>query len=374
MIYFDNAATSSPKPTSVINAARNAMINYSVNPGRGGYERSIKCSEMIYGVREKSAELFNAKSAENIIFTQNCTTALNIVMQGLINSGDHFIISSLEHNAVYRTAVALKERGAWFDVANVYDNDEQTAAEFERLIKPNTKAIVCTHASNITGQILPILKIGEICDRYDLIFIVDAAQTAGIIDIDIQKMHIDYLCIAPHKGLYAPLGTGILISDGKPGPLIFGGTGSNSISEFQPEFTPDKYESGTLNVPGIAGIGAGIDFIKRNKSAIKREKRLSERMHNELSKIDGISIYSKADENHVPICLFNLNGLASEETAQKLADRGIAVRAGLHCAPLAHKNIGTKDGGAVRAAFSVFNNESQVDMFVKTVRQIKKSL
>ncbi len=374
MIYFDNAATSSPKPMSVINAARNAMLNYSVNPGRGGYERSIKCSEMIYGVREKSAELFNAKSAENIIFTQNCTTALNIVMQGLINSGDHFIISSLEHNAVYRTAVALKERGAWFDIANVYDNDEQTTAEFERLIKPNTKAIVCTHASNITGQILPILKIGEICDRYDLIFIDDAAQTAGIIDIDIQKMNIDYLCIAPHKGLYAPLGTGILISDGKPEPLIFGGTGSNSISEFQPEFTPDKYESGTLNVPGIAGIGAGIDFIKRNKSAIKREKRLSERMHNELSKIDGVSIYSKADENHVPICLFNINGLMSEETAQKLADRGIAVRAGLHCAPLAHEYIGTKDGGAVRAAFSVFNNESQVDMFVKSVRQIKKSL
>lgn len=374
MIYFDNAATSSPKPMSVINAARNAMINYSVNPGRGGYERSIKCSEMIYDVREKSAELFNAKSAENIIFTQNCTTALNIVMQGLINSSDHFIISSLEHNAVYRTAVALKERGAWFDVANVYDNNEQTAAEFERLIKPNTKAIVCTHASNITGQILPIIKIGEICDRYDLIFIVDAAQTAGIIDIDIQKMHIDYLCIAPHKGLYAPLGTGILISDGKPDPLIFGGTGSNSISEYQPEFTPDKYESGTLNVPGIAGIGAGIDFIKRNKSAIKREKRLSERMHNELSKIDGVSIYSKADENHVPICLFNINGLSSEETAQKLADRGIAVRAGLHCAPLAHKYIDTKDGGAVRAAFSVFNNESQVDMFVKSVRQIKKSL
>ena len=374
MIYFDNAATSSPKPMSVINAARNAMLNYSVNPGRGGYERSIKCSEMIYCVREKSAKLFNAKSAENIIFTQNCTTALNIVMQGLINSGDHFIISSLEHNAVYRTAVALKERGAWFDVANVYDNDEQTAAEFERLIKPNTKAIVCTHASNITGQILPIFKIGEICKRYDLIFIVDAAQTAGIIDIDIQKMNIDYLCIAPHKGLYAPLGTGILISDGKPKPLIFGGTGSNSISEYQPEFTPDKYESGTLNVTGIAGIGAGIDFIKRNKSAIEREKRLSERMHNELSKTDGVSIYSKADENHVPICLFNINGLASEETAQKLADRGIAVRAGLHCAPLAHGFIGTKDGGAVRAAFSVFNNESQVDMFVKSVRQIKKSL
>lgn len=373
MIYFDNSATTSPKPQNVINTVARAMNIYSVNPGRGGYKRSIDTSEMIFRVREKVADMFNAKSPENVIFTKNCTESINIAMQGIITAGDRFIISELEHNAVWRTAEMLKSRGADYDIAEVFEDDSDTLRSFESKIQSNTKAIICTHASNVSGEILPIYEIGKLCRKYNLRFIVDAAQTAGVLPIDMQKMNINSLCIASHKGLYAALGTGILISDAKPNPLIYGGTGSGSISHEQPNFTPDKYESGTLNVTGIASIGAGIDFVKSKPHLYEHEKRFSQILHNELSKIEGVEIYTACDDRHTPMITFNVNGKNSEEVASKLARRDIAVRAGLHCAPLAHKKLGTLNRGAVRATPSVFTTERQVRYFVSAVRQIAKN-
>ena len=372
MIYFDNSATTSPKPLAVKNAVMSALNFNSVNPGRGGYKASLDTSQMIYDVRQKLSDYFNAGGADNVIFTKNCTESINIAMQGIIGSGDRFIISSLEHNAVYRTAAELARRGAVCDIAEVDDDNGITLRNFERLITPKTKAIICLHASNVTGKILPIEQIGALCKQYSIIFIVDAAQTAGVLPIDVKRCNIDCLCIAPHKGLYAPMGTGVLISNATPNPLIFGGTGSNSISDAQPEFTPDKYESGTLNVPGICGIGAGVDFIKRNGDVLKRERAISAYIDKELRKIKDVRVYSAADERHVPIVTFNVNGIPSEQTAKLLAKHNIAVRAGLHCAPLAHKSIGTLKGGAVRAAPGVFTATNDARALISAVKNIAK--
>ena len=372
MIYFDNSATTSPKPIAVKNAVMRALNQNSVNPGRGGYKASLDTSQMIYDVREKVSDYFNAGGADNVIFTKNCTESINIAMQGIIGKGERFIISSLEHNAVYRTAAELKRLGADYDIAEIADDDEKTLQNFERLIFPETRAIICLHASNVTGRILPIEQIGKLCKQRSLIFIVDAAQTAGVLPIDIKRMNIDYLCIAPHKGLYAPMGTGILISDERPKPLIFGGTGSNSISDAQPDFTPDKYESGTLNVPGICGIGAGIDFVKSNYGILNNERKIAEYMDKALRKIKGVTVYSTVDDRHVPIVTFNINGIPSEQTANLLAKHNIAVRAGLHCAPLAHKSIGTLQSGAVRAAPGAFTTMNDAKIIISAIKNIAK--
>lgn len=370
MIYFDNSATTSPKPQSVKNAVLTALSRYSVNPGRGGYKMSLDTSQMIYDVRQKLSDCFNANGAENVIFTKNCTESINIAMQGVISAGDRFIISSLEHNAVYRSAAELECRGAKYDIADVSDDDGQTLHNFERLIFPETKAIICLHASNVTGKILPIEKIGELCKERSLIFIVDAAQTAGVLPIDVQRCNIDCLCIAPHKGMYAPMGTGVLISGALPRPLIFGGTGSNSISQTLPDFTPDKYESGTLNVPGICGIGAGVNFLKSHAGIADRERYIAKYIDSELRKISGVTVYSAADESHVPIVTFNVGDIPSEQTANLLAKKNIAVRAGLHCAPLAHKSIGTLHSGAVRAAPGAFTTAADAKLLIAAVKNI----
>lgn len=264
----------------------------------------------------------------------------------------------------------LKSRGAEYDIAQVFENDADTVESFESKIRSNTKAIICTHASNVSGEILPIAEIGMLCKKYNLRFIVDAAQSAGVIPIDMREMNIDSLCVASHKGLYAALGTGILISDEAPLPLIYGGTGSGSISSEQPPFTPDKYESGTLNVTGIASIGAGIDFVKSNPRLYAREKHFSQILHDELRKIKGVEIYTDCDERHTPMITFNVGDKDSEQTAKELAARDIAVRAGLHCAPLAHRRLGTINRGAVRVTPSAFTTEQQVRYLIKAVSVI----
>lgn len=370
MIYFDNSATTSPKPESVRRAVARALAGYSVNPGRGGYRRSVDCAEHIYRVRQAIADYFGAAGAENVVFTKNCTESVNIAMKGTIKKGDHFIISSLEHNAVYRTAVALRTAGATFDIAEVTDDDEQTLEQFARLIRPQTKAICCTHASNVCGRILPIKMIGELCFSHGIRFIVDAAQSAGVVPIHCGDMHIDCLCIAPHKGLYAPMGTGVLITDASPAPLIHGGTGSESVLPEQPDYTPDKYESGTVNVPGIFGIGAGLDFVKAHPHMQRDERTLSEYIHKALGKVGDVALYTQADDWHVPMITFNIGDVPSEEAAARLAQCGIAVRAGLHCAPLAHNHIGTGEWGAVRATPCAFTKKADADRLIECVRKI----
>ena len=297
MIYFDNAATTGVKPQSVINAVESALKEMSVNPGRGGYKESVKCSEAIYNCRRKVSDFFGAGAPERVVFTSNCTMALNMVIKGICRPGDHVVTSSLEHNAVARPIYKLQKNGVDVDFAEVIFGDrEATIRSFERLIRKDTRLVVCTYASNVTGNILPIKEIGEICAQRGVPFAVDAAQTAGIIDIDMRKLKIDYLCVAPHKGLYAPMGTGVLISLGEiPETMFEGGTGSMSASYEQPLDLPERFESGTINVPGILGISAGMDFVRQKKisTIYHHELEIITRIYDQLSNISGVILYTE---------------------------------------------------------------------------------
>lgn len=376
MIYLDNAATTSPKPQSVLVAVNRALKQYSANPGRSGHEDSQKAAMAVYECRKRAALLFGAPAEDKVVFTLNCTHAINYVLKGLLSPGDHVIMSSLEHNAVTRPLHILSKHGVAVDTAEVIFGDmEATLRSFERLIKPKTKLIICTHASNVIGTILPIRQIGEMCHRKGILFAVDAAQSAGILPIDMGEMNIDFLCVAAHKGLYAPMGTGMLIlAADLPGTLIEGGTGTNSISLTQPEDFPERLESGTINTPGIAGISAGIDFVNRKglDRIYDHELQLVTRMYDGLSRMSSVQMYTDRPEKGVyaPVLSFNVMGQPSPVTADMLDKSGIAVRAGLHCAPSAHKRIGTLDQGTVRACPSAFTSSKDVDSLLMAVQKM----
>ena len=371
MIYFDNAATTGIKPKSVVRAVNFALENLSANPGRSGHSKSVGAAETVYKAREKLSDFFGSEGPETVVFTQNCTHAVNCVLKGLLKKGDHCIISSLEHNAVVRPLV---KTGVSYSVAEVsLTDDDVTVKNFVEKIKPNTKLIFCTGASNVLGKILPIEKIGDICRKKGIYFGVDAAQTAGVLPIDMKKQNIDFLCIAPHKGLYAPMGIGVLIAR-KPLPdtIIEGGTGTNSSELFQPSFLPERLESGTVNVPGIAGIMGGLEFVKTKgtESIYQNELRLIQMLYKKLEDNEDVTLYTPYPEAgmYVPLLTFNVKNMTSYEAASILADNKIAVRGGLHCAPFAHRQIGTLEGGAVRVAVAYFNNSSEIDYFAKTVK------
>ncbi len=376
MIYLDNAATSGIKPSGVINAVNTALTKYVANPGRGGHTRSMDTAYMIYSVRQKAMEFFGAESAENVVFTQNCTHSANCVIKGVLEKNDHIIISDLEHNAVMRPLFEMNKSGVKFSVAKTYVGDDKaTVKSFEELITDKTKMIMCTHASNVFGCILPIEKIGELCKKHGLIFAVDGAQTAGVIDINMKKMNIDFLCIAPHKGLYAPMGTGMLIAR-KPlkNTVIQGGTGSNSFSMFQPAEMPDRIESGTVNVAGICGIGAGIDFVKRKgiSNIYKSEFLLCKYLFDKLKKMPNIILYSDdyLPSKTVPVLSFNIKNMNSEDTAALLNKNGIAVRAGFHCAPTAHIKYGTDSIGTVRVSVGIGNSINDINKLINILKKV----
>ncbi len=368
MIYFDNAATSGVKPKGVIAAVKNALEQYSANPGRSGYETSFKTAEMVYITRKKLALFFGAENPESVVFTLNCTHAVNCVLKGIVHKGEHVVVSSLEHNAVMRP---LKKMGVSYSVAQVsFDDDNKTIENFRKSIKPNTKLVLCTGASNVLGKMLPISAIGELCKKNKKYFAVDAAQIAGFAPIDMKRQNIDFLCIAPHKGLYAPMGTGVLIArKNLPETIIEGGTGTNSIELYQPDELPERLESGTVNVPGIAGISAGVDYV--NKIGIDRiyahEMRLIRRLYAGLKKMSEITLYTPEPKNgfYAPVLSFNVKGIPSDKTASLLSKQGIAVRGGLQCAPSAHSAIGTLDGGTVRVSVAAFNTEREIDAFLQ---------
>ncbi len=377
MIYLDNAATTGKKPQSVIYAVNSALKTLCANPGRSGHSVAERVGEMVYNTRKKVAKMFGA-TPHNVVFTQNCTESLNFVIKGVLEKGDSVIISSLEHNAVARPVFKLlSEQQIECDIAEVIMGDsEATFRSFERLVRENTKLIICTHASNVTGEILPIAKIGELCKEKNILFAVDAAQSAGVLPINMKKMNIDFLCVAAHKGLYAPMGTGLLICE-KPLPktLIEGGTGTYSNMLSQPEDMPERLESGTLNIPGIAGVSAGIDFINMTgiEKIYKHEIMLCKKLWAELSSIDGIILYTQEPKENktAPVISFSLEGSTSMQIASYLSEKGIAVRAGLHCAPLAHFTLGTQDSGTVRVSPSVFNTENDVKGLVSAIKSYK---
>lgn len=378
MIYFDNGATTFPKPKTVVNAVNYAITKIGANPGRGGHNMTIKASQVLFECRSNAATLFDIYNSENIIITNNCTTALNTVIKGILKSGDHAVISSYEHNAVVRPLEYLKNKGVEYSIAQVdYADNEKTVDNFRKAFKENTKLVICTHASNVFGIRLPIERIGALCKLNGILFCVDAAQTAGLIPISLKNSDIDYLCTAGHKGLYGPMGTGLLIINSKviPESLIQGGTGSLSAQVNQPEILPDKFESGTHNLIGIAGLNEGIKYVMKKKPQVifDYEIRLARNLYDRLSRLKDIELYTKKPDNNgfVPVISFNLKNMDSEKTAQILNDRfNIAVRAGLHCAPLAHKCFGTLEKGTVRVVISSFTTQSEVNYLMNSISQI----
>ena len=364
MIYLDNAATTFPKPTCVHRAVQQAMIYYGANPGRAGHDLSLKTAEMVYRTRCKAAKLFDCE-AEQVVFTKNCTEAINTAIKGIVNPGDHIIISDLEHNAVYRVAEGLKRKGVIdYDIAPTFDNDEQTVWHFEHLIRPNTVLIACTQGSNVFGNRIPVEKIGRAAHRRGVLMLADAAQTAGLLRLSMRKNEIDFLCMPGHKGLYGPTGTGMLILNSSvlPGPLCDGGTGSLSMEPTMPDFLPDRLESGTLNTAGIIGLGAGIDFVCQNtpERLYEHEMRLCRDLYSEEPKLG----------KNLPLISFNIKGVPSETTAELLNRCGIAVRAGFHCAALAHQRMRTDKSGTVRVSLGAFNTQNEMAACERAVRKI----
>ena len=370
-VNFDNAATTFPKPVSVRRAAASAAENLGGNAGRGGHSLAMRSSAAVYSARETAAEFFGAEP-ENVVFTLNCTYALNMAIQGIMSGGGHMIISSLEHNSVARPASAMAKSGkVSLSVAKVYTDDRRTVESFRSLINSDTKAVVCTLASNVTGQLLPWKEIAALCREKGICFIADGAQACGVVPVRMSD-GINILCSAGHKGLYGLTGTGLLISDGKfpITPIITGGTGTASRLLEQPMLLPEALESGTLNLPGIMSLKAGISFVDKNgiDKIRSHEESICQKFIAELKKIPEVRIYRSGNASYVPIVSFNISDIPPETVASALSDAGYCLRAGFHCAALAHNSLGTVSG-TVRFAPSVFSRPQDA---VALAGEIKK--
>lgn len=376
MIYFDNAATTFPKPEEVYDAIMTAMRDYGANPGRSGHKLALKASRGIYETRELIGKLFNVKNPMNIILTFNATESLNIGIKGILKPGDHVITTSMEHNSVLRPIKYMEKFGIKSTIVQGDEKGRIKVSDIEKSIKPNTKLIVTTHVSNLTGTIMPVEKIGLLAKQKGIIYMVDAAQSAGVYDIDVEKMNIDLLAFPGHKGLFGPQGTGgLFIREGIELESFFqGGTGSASHSLEQPDIFPDKFESGTSNAPGIIGLGTGIKYIlERGITNIREyEESLTKYFIEEASKIEGIKLYGPLNANEQGgVVALNIKDADSSEVSYILdQEYDIAVRPGLHCAPLAHKTIGTLEQGVVRFSFGIFNTHEEIDICIKALKDI----
>ena len=379
MIYLDNAATTYPKPDTVYDEVMRAMKEYGANPGRGSHAMAIEGARVIYETRENLAKLFNIDDPMRVILTFNATDSLNQGIKGVLNPGDHVITTTMEHNSVLRPIKELEKYGIENTIVQCNSDGSINIAKLEEAIKVNTKLIVTTHVSNLTGTILPIDKIGAICERRNVLYMVDASQSAGVLDIDMKRYNIDLLAAPGHKGLLGPQGTGILIinCDDEIKHLKEGGTGSESSNIYQPDFYPDKLEAGTHNLPGIAGLNEGVKYIlnRGTKSIYSHEKNLLKAFIEEIKKISKIKIYGSEDiEQRCGVVSVNLEDVDSSELAFMLdTEYGIAVRPGLHCAPLAHKTIGTENIGAVRFSVGPFNGMSDIKAAVKALKKISEN-
>lgn len=375
MIYLDNSATSYPKPPSVYRAVNSALRGLSFNPGRGGYKSSVITSKKVYEARGIVKDFFNVPEEEGVIFTCGCTDSLNMAIKGVLNHGDHAVISSMEHNAVFRPIHKLSSEGyISYSIAEVFPgDDEKTLASFRKAINSRTKLLVCTHASNVFGFRLPVERLCALAHSYNILFCLDAAQSAGLLEIDISNAGYDLVCCAGHKYLYGPMGTGLLLMNKgvELNTVIEGGTGSGSSEGNMPLYYPDRLEAGTVNIPGIFGLTAGIEFVSRMGVDRIRNKEMTliGDLRSKLSGMDRITVYGGADS--VPVMSFSVDGMESEAVARFLSDRfGIAVRSGLHCAPLAHKQMGTIDSGTVRVAPSVFTTENEMRLLANSLRKM----
>lgn len=377
MIYLDNAATTFPKPDCVIAAALNVMKEIGANTGRTTHKSAIKAGEIVYNTRSELANMFNCES-ERVIFTHNCTAALNTAIIGSVKKGAHIIISSMEHNSVLRPVHSLKEKGLiTYSVARVNPlNDDETIINFASLINKDTSVIVCSAASNVFGTVLPVTRIGKLCKAKQLRFIVDGAQGAGYLQIDMKKSGIDILCMPGHKGLFGLMGTGAMLlgENIDVEPLIYGGTGSFSMSPFQPEVYPDRLESGTLNLPGIASLGEGVRFINSVggvKAIHEKEKYLSKILIQDLENMNNVILYRNVTgRKSVGIVPFNIKGLHSERVGEYLSENSFALRTGYHCSFLAHKNYATDSTGVVRISPGFFTTKKDIKKLIFSLNKI----
>ncbi len=376
MIYLDNAATTYPKPECVYNAIMDCMKNYCANPGRAGHKLAMKAAREIYDARENIAKLFNIDNPMNIVFTNNATDSLNLAIKGVVNSGDHIITTSMEHNSVIRPIKALEKNNVENTVVQCDKDGFLNIEDLKNAIKPNTKLIVTTHASNVCGTIIDIESIGKIAKENNILYLVDASQTAGVYDIDIKKINVDMIAAPGHKCLLGPQGTGILyIREGLELSILKeGGTGSKSEDLFQPNLLPDKYESGTHNTPGIVGLNQGVKFIleKGIDNIRKHEEDLCEYMLNRLEEVPNIIIYGPKDsKKRAAVISINIGNMDSGEITFLLdSEYDIATRSGIHCAPLAHKTLGTLEQGAVRFSLGYFNTKQDIDKAIEALKQI----
>ena len=377
MIYLDNAATTLQKPRCVIDAVVQAMTTMG-NAARGAHSSALSASRMVYDTRCKIAELFGCTNPENVVFTVNSTEALNIALNGIFTPGDHVITTDLEHNSVLRPLYRLEDQG--IISLSFVPADKQgriDIGDFESLIRPDTRAIVCTHASNLTGNMIDVAAVGKIARKHGLLLVVDASQTAGAVPIHMEQMHIDILCFTGHKGLMAPQGTGgLCIREGvEIRPFKVGGSGVHSYDREQPKPYPTRLEAGTLNGHGIAGLSAALDFIRKTGVETIREKEcaLMRRFYEGVTQIDGVTVYGDFDGERTAVVALNIRDYDSGAVSDALYEEyGIATRAGAHCAPRMHMALGTTDRGAVRFSFSWFNTEEDVDRALVAVRELAK--
>ena len=375
MIYFDNAATSLHKPETVIKAVTEAMTSLG-NASRGAHSAALGSNRMVYETRELLAELFHIDDPSRIAFTMNATESLNIAIAGIFRPEDHVITTVLEHNSVLRPLYRMEESGTEVSFLQADKKGNISYEELENAIRPNTRAVICTHASNLTGNVLDLEKIGEICEKHRLLFLVDASQTAGIIPIDVQKMKISVLCFAGHKGLLGPQGTGgiYVAPDINIRPLIVGGSGVQSYLKTQPDEMPARLEAGTLNAHGIAGLHAALSYIieKGVEQIYQEEHEKTDYFYRMIKNIPDIHIYGDPEaELHAPIIALNIGDYDSAQVADELMEAyGIATRAGAHCAPLMHQALGTQKQGAVRFSFSQFNTREELDAGIQALREL----
>ena len=366
MYYLDNAATSYPKPTSVLQAAERALM--PGNPGRGGHRLAQQAENLVYAVREKAARFFGAEP-ERVVFTQNATHALNIALAG---ARGEVVTSDMEHNAVRRPLE--NNRNVRRVTAAVADTDAQTIENFRRALSPRTSLCCVTAQSNVTGQRLPVAEIAKLCKKQGIPLVVDASQAAGTADLSVDRDGIDMLCTAGHKGLYGIMGSGLLVLGRGvcPEPLMYGGSGGDSAAVDMPSLPPERLEAGTLNVPAIAALGAGLDFVGAYRERIDRwERNLVGWLWGELGQTDRVRLYGRSDGGTF---LFNIEEMTAQEVAMRLDRDGIAVRAGLHCAPDAHQKLGTGEFGGVRVSFGAFSGEDEAEKLKKEIKKIVKSV
>lgn len=378
-VYLDNSSTSFPKPKVVADSIYNYLVNIGGNPGRANHSNALESNRYLYMAREEIASFFNYDKIENVIFTNNITSSLNILINGILKSGDHVITSSMEHNSVIRPLYNLKQTlNIELDIVNANSNGIINVDNIQKAIKPNTKLIVITHASNVTGSIQPIKEIGELCKKNNIYFILDSAQSAGVIDIDFKALSLNALAFTGHKSLLGPQGVGGFIIDDELNkicnPSILGGTGSLSHSLSQPDFLPDKFESGTLNIPGIIGLYEAIKFIKSQglSTIYEHNNYLRSYLINGILNSGNFSIHGEISSDKSTSCIsITHSKLDVSELSYILdSDFNISNRSGLHCAPLAHKTIGTYPEGTVRLSLGYFNTEEEIRYTLDSLNKI----